>query len=232
MMSERRYDEDEARRIFDAASQVAGRAEEPASDLPTRGFTIAELQQIGAEAGLDPAAVAEAARTLGARASLTGGTRRMAGLPIGVSRVVNLPDFTDSDWNRLVVDLRETFDARGRVRVDGELREWSNGNLRAMVEPTDDGYRLRMRTVKGSAYRALAFMQIALVVLVAIFVGGMLTGEAFDSWEVAAFFALFGAASAAVSAVRLPAWARTRESQMEQVAERALLRSGPPPAGA
>jgi hypothetical protein len=225
-MAERRYDEDETRRIFDAASRVRG-LPEGGSDLPSSGFTLAELQQIGAEAGLDAAGIAQAARALDARASVSVATRRMAGLPIGVARAVDLPSaFDDSDWNRLVVDLRETFDARGRVRVDGPFREWSNGNLRALVEPTDDGYRLRLRTMKGSAYQTITFGGVALAVALLLFVVSMLTGQAFDEWPLVVFFALAGLGSAAVSAVRLPAWARTRERQMEEVAERAILRAG------
>src|SRR5688572_18658164 len=132
-MAKRRYDEEETRRIFDAASRVRG-LPDSSSELSSSGFTLAELEQIGAEAGLDPADIAEAARALDARASVSVTTRRMAGLPIGVSRAVDLPSaFGDSDWNRLVADLRETFDARGRIRVDGAFREWSNGNLRALV---------------------------------------------------------------------------------------------------
>jgi hypothetical protein len=231
-MAERRYDEEETRRIFDAASRVRGLPEggsEPASS----GFTLAELQQIGAEAGLDPAGIADAARTVDARASVAVATRRMAGLPIGVARAVDLPSaFDDSDWNRLVADLRETFDARGRVRVDGDFREWRNGNLRALVEPTDGGYRLRLRTMKGSAYQAITFAGVALAVSVLMIVLGILDGEPFDDWPVAMFLSLAGLASMAVSAVRLPAWARTRERQMEEVAQRALQRPEAREAGA
>jgi hypothetical protein len=230
-MAERRYDEEETRRIFDAASRVRGRPE-GSSEPPASGFTLAELQQIGAEAGIDPVGIAEAARALEARASVAVGTRRMAGLPIGVSRAVDLPTgFTDTDWNRLVVDLRETFDATGRIRVEGQFREWRNGNLRALVEPTGEGYRLRLRTMKGSAYSAITFGGVALAVSVLMLVAAVLTGQAFDDWPVAALLALAGLASVGISAIRLPGWARTREQQMEEVTERALLRGGTPDGG-
>jgi hypothetical protein len=71
---------------------------------------------------------------------------RAAGLPIGVGRTVELDrPRSDSDWERLVADLRETFEARGMVRYDGPFRQWTNGNLQALIEPTPSGHRLRWK---------------------------------------------------------------------------------------
>jgi DNA-3-methyladenine glycosylase II len=36
---------------------------------------------------------------------------------------------SDDQWDRLVVDLRETFNAAGIVGREGSLRQWRNGNL-------------------------------------------------------------------------------------------------------
>ena len=58
---------------------------------------------------------------------------------------------TDHEWEQLVSELRATFNARGTISVHGGLREWRNGNLHAYIEPAEGGYRLRIRTVKGSA---------------------------------------------------------------------------------
>ncbi len=78
--------------------------------------------------------------------------RRVLGLPLGVGRTVELGrKLTDEEWDHLVVDLRETFDARGQVRQDGSLRQWTNGNLQALLEPTPTGDRLRLRTMNGNA---------------------------------------------------------------------------------
>ena len=223
-MTERRYDEEETRRIFDEASRE-GAAQSGSEISSAPGFTLAELQQIGAEAGLDPDRIASAAIGLDARSSATVATRRMVGLPIGVSRVVDLPDFDDSSWNRLVVDLRRTFEARGRVRVEAAFREWRNGNLRAIVEPTDRGYRLRLGTLKGSVYQSLTFAGMSALVGSVLFVAGVIGQTPFEGWPIAALMAVVGAASAGFSALRLPEWARTREQQMEGVAERAFRRA-------
>ncbi len=58
---------------------------------------------------------------------------------------------SDEEWERLVVDLRETFDARGIVRHDGALKQWTNGNLQVLLEPDEKGHRVRLRTTKGDA---------------------------------------------------------------------------------
>ena len=58
-------------------------------------------------------------------------------MPVGVSRTVtSAGNFTEREWERLVVDLRETFDAKGAVKREGSFRQWTNGNLQALVEPT------------------------------------------------------------------------------------------------
>lgn len=225
-MPERRYDEDEIRSIFDEASRVPTLRESGSAPSTDRGFTLAELQEIGSEAGLDPRRIAEAARALDARPADMPARRRMAGLPIGVSRSVDLgADFDDDDWNNLVVDLRETFDARGRIREQGAFREWSNGNLQALVEPMDGGYRLRMRTVKGSAYRLLGMGAVGIVMALFMMMAFVSKGSMAEDWLVAAFMGVLGIGAISYSALQLPGWARTRERQMEDVAARTLLRA-------
>jgi hypothetical protein len=225
-MVERRYDEDETHRIFDHASRVPSLPEGGPPPAGASGFTLAELQEIGAEAGIDPGLIAEAARSLDVAPAAPAVTRRVAGLPIGVGRTVDLgPTFDEADWNRLVVDLRETFDARGRIRVEGAFREWSNGNLQALVEPTDDGYRLRLRTVKGSAQQALSMGAGAILIAVLLVVVFAFQGRLDEKLLAAVFLGASGLGWMGLTAARLPGWARTRERQMEDVAARALLRA-------
>src|ERR1041384_7029784 len=74
------------------------------------------------------------------------------GLPIGVERWVTLSRrLTDEEWERLVVELREVFKARGRTQSDGSLRQWPNGNLYALLEPVPGGQRLRVGSLNGAA---------------------------------------------------------------------------------
>lgn len=216
-MPERRFSEDEVAEIFRRAAE-AQHAGAPA--LPSgEGMTLVQLQEIGREVGIPGELVAKAARGL-ARTGAPAG-RRFLGLPIAVGRTVVLDRrLTDDEWDRLVVELRETFHARGKVRQDGSLRQWTNGNLQALLEPTPEGDRLRLRTMNGNArglmFSGLAVLGIALgpAVVAAIELG---LGQAASQLLP---FALVGVTLFGVGALRLPRWARTRETQMEGIAAR------------
>lgn len=170
-MSERRYDDDEVREIFDRASELA--ADTRAGDSEPGGQTgmsLAELQSIGAEAGIDPALVARAATSLDQTRLEADAPVRLLGVPVSAAHVVDLPGrLDDEDWDQLVVRLRDHFQARGTVLHEGTLRSWSNGNLQVLMEPTRTGYRLRMRTLSESIRGRLlggTIMLLFLVVLV------------------------------------------------------------------
>src|SRR5690606_31180184 len=172
-MSERRYKEAEVRKILELATRPT--ATQPAPSASS-GMTLAEIQSIGVEVGVEPDVIARAAASLDAGAVRP--PRRSLGMPIDVAHTVHLPRaLTDAEWEQLVAELRATFRARGQVRTHGGLREWSNGNLHASVEPAAGGYRLRMETVKGDAagFNALGLVSLAMGVATA---GGMvLAGE-------------------------------------------------------
>src|SRR2546425_8392593 len=146
-MAEARYNDKEIAAIFRAAADEGPQSpeREVARD---EGLTLAELQQIGGEVGISSDAVAQAARAVDVR--LGAASRTILGLPIGVSRTVNLNRrLSDEEWERLVVQLREVFNARGRTRSEGSLRQWTNGNLQVLLEPTETGHRLRFGTLHG-----------------------------------------------------------------------------------
>lgn len=125
-MTERRYDEQEVAEIFGRATE-AQRALAP--QLPSgERLTLVELQEIGRQVGVTADAVADAARSLDRHEPRF--RRSFLGLTIGVGRTVALDRrITTEEWERLVVVLRETFDARGSARSEGGLRQWTNGNL-------------------------------------------------------------------------------------------------------
>lgn len=221
-MSERRYDEEEVAQIFELAAEKERTATRRVA--PSEGMTLATLQEIGLEVGISPELVAQAARSLdrSGRAS----SRRFLGLPLGVGRTVELGrTFSDEEWERLVVDLRETFDARGSVRRDGSLRQWTNGNLQALVEPTSTGDRVRLRTLNGSARGFMtaggSILGVAVVMLIGLGVGGRL-GDPGSLADIA-FMSTMGLAMFGVGALRLPRWARERRRQMEELAGRLTL---------
>ncbi|NIW35021.1 MAG: hypothetical protein GWN32_00060, partial [Gemmatimonadetes bacterium] len=132
---------------------------------------------------------------------------------------------TDGEWEALVVDLRETFDAKGRLGGSGSFRQWTNGNLQALLEPVGDTHRLRLRTTKGSS-RAL--MTTGGIMTVLAVISAVLTLVTAGSVESALELGFIGAALFAAGAVQLPAWAAERERQMEAVTSRAVLMAAAP----
>ena len=218
-MAERQYDDDEVAAIFKRA------AESEHSVLPApaegKGLTLAALQDIGRDVGISPEAIANAARSLeqGGRPA----SRKFLGLPIGVGRTVEFDHpLTDADWERLVADLRETFEAAGTVRYDGPFRQWTNGNLKALLEPTPTGHRLRLQTVKGDSRSmmsaGLTILGGASALAIALGLAGS-PGHAGSATGIG-FLALMGLGMFTAGAVRLPGWARLRRAQMEQVIAR------------
>lgn len=214
-MAERRFREDEVSAIFRYATEEQKPLDpgEPAGD----GLTLADVQQIGRDVGIDPGVIARAAALL----DQGGGTsvRTFLGLPIRVGRIVELGRaVSDAEWQRLVVDLDEIFNAQGIVRSDATIRSWRNGNLRVMVEPGASGSRLRMTTYNENADRmmrvGLMFGGIAAV--------GALISAAGHSHEGVGSVGLVAVIMFGVCAVRLPWWGRRRLAQMKDVADRLL----------
>ncbi|HYV96358.1 MAG TPA: hypothetical protein VE967_02760 [Gemmatimonadaceae bacterium] len=227
-MSERRYTEAEVAAIFERAArrEDAGAPEARATD----GMTLAQIREIGREVGISADAVEEAARAVVLSGNVS--ERRVLGLPLGVGRTVPLArKLTDDEWEHVVVDLRQTFDARGRTRSEGSLREWTNGNLQALLEPTATGQQLRLRTTKGQAITGLLFGA-SFVGMSAIGLAASVLRHGADLGRIVplSMIGAFGVAAIGYALLPLRAWARTRKQQMEEVAGRvATLASETPP---
>lgn len=218
-MSERRFSETEVAAILERAAKA--QSVEPQEQLsPASGMTLSQLQEIGSDVGISSDAIAQAARAIDQRKAII--SRTFFGAPIGVSHVVELPrKLSDAEWEQVVSDLRATFDARGVVRQDGTTRFWGNGNLHVFLEPTSTAHRLRFRTIKGSSRPLLAVGTVA--VLTAIFgtlFVSMRTGIDASFLRAMTMFAVMGVGMLSVALLQLPAWARIRRRQMEELAMR------------
>lgn len=216
---DRRYNDEEVSEIFRLAAEAT---EKNQPLVPTaEGMTLAEMQAIGREVGISGEELVAASRAVDLAARPT--VRRFLGLPVGVGLDVDLHrNLSDAEWDQLVVDLRETFDARGQQKKEGAFRQWTNGNLQVLVEPTSTGNRVRFRTVKGNAremmsvglgllaftgFTALARMDVGGAQLLTTLATPSAVGAALFGWG---FF-------------RIPGWARKRQLQMQQVAARLAL---------
>jgi hypothetical protein len=225
-MTERRYNDDEVAAIFAKAAE--GPRPLPLQSQQTDGLTLAELQQIGGEAGMSPAAVARAARELEVRPFAR--SRRFLGLPIGVERTITLNRWlSDAEWERVVVQLREVFDARGTMSGHGSFRQWTNGNLQALLEPTETGHRLRLRTTRGSAQAGFAVGSTMLGVSGALAAATAAGGHLAAASTGVVMLALIGAGMIANSALRLPGWAKLRGRQMDEISTGLALEAGERP---
>ncbi len=230
MTDERRYLDEESKEIFEAAA-TAGDSDRHAL-TSAKGFTLAELQEIGLEVGLAPERIADAATALERRRSALP-RRRSFGMPISVGRTIDLPRApTDREWDMLVGELRETFHAQGKVGSSGSVRQWTNSNLHAYVEPTEAGYRLRLGTLKGNA-SAMNMVGIAGMGMgMAMFVALGLTWSLADGLVGPLIVGGMGAATFVSNLLRLPGWARRREEQMEYITARAQALIGSDPSTA
>jgi hypothetical protein len=212
-MSERRYSDEEVAAIFEIAADDRTVGERRLAQ--PSGLTLGDLQAIGSEVGIAPEAVTRAAVALDTRPS----QRRFLGLPIGVSRTVELHrDMGDDEWERLVVQLREVFHARGTTRRDGSLRQWTNGNLHVLLEPTEHGHRLRLGTYNGGARASISAGLASLGVMLATTLATAASGSLAHAAPGVAMLGLVGVAMIANGAARLPKWARLRGRQMDELA--------------
>jgi hypothetical protein len=228
-MFERRYNDKEITAIFRAAAEGPASPREVSRE---EGLTLADLQAIGREVGISPESVAQAAQALDVHTATA--SRTFLGLPIGVARTVNLNRrLTEEEWERFVVQLREVFNARGSTRTDGSLRQWTNGNLQVLLEPTEKGHRLRFGTVNGGARASLATGMAMFAVAGIVSISSAMAGTLEAAGAQLTLLLTTGVVMIANGALRLPRWARIRRRQMEalavQVATQQLPSTPPPP---
>lgn len=213
-MSDRRYREDEVRKIFKLATsdRPPSAPGAPAND----GLTLAEIQSIGVEVGVDSETIARAAAALDAGAGQH--VRKSFGSPVELGMSVPLPRaMSDQEWEQVVALMRSTFKARGQIASTGNLREWRNGNLHASHEPFAGGYRLRLGTVRGDAAVGPALGFTGLAASAASYIAHLAINDP-ASLAAPIVFGVFGVGSFVFNWLRLPRWARTRAQQMKQIA--------------
>lgn len=93
-------------------------------------MTLAQLTEVAREAGIEPSALLSAARAVEQGALVPTQQHTAFGLPVGVSRTAEFSrPVSTEEWERLVVVLRETLQARGTMRQEGSLRSWSNATF-------------------------------------------------------------------------------------------------------
>ena len=217
MTPERRFNEREISLIFEQAN--AAQESRAVVAHQSDGLTLEQLHQIGQDVGIATDHITRAAAAV-ERGDLVPTQRRTwLGLPVGVSRTIDFQrPVSDAEWTSLVATLRETFDARGRITTEGPFRQWHNGNLQALLEPTAAGHRLRLTTRKGNA-RVGVMMGAGYLALAALLAALMGMGAVSDKAGIGVLlFGIVGVGALASAYIGLPRWARVRASQMEAIA--------------
>ncbi|MGI9627868.1 MAG: hypothetical protein ACR2QM_13610 [Longimicrobiales bacterium] len=150
-MDEPRFTDEQARQIFEVA---AAAQESSATSLvhADRGYTLAELQDIASEVGIDPVHVSTAASSVMIRGSDATPYLRWAGVPgeVDVQGIVN-SEITDQEWEYMVLELRDHFNKNGLSSQFGEVREWASSNnlegestVRVRVDSRGDTTAIRL----------------------------------------------------------------------------------------
>ena len=218
---ERRFNEAEVAAIITTATHWKEPRRRAASSGD--GLTLSQLQEIGRDIGITAEVIsgaADAVRDVG-----TTEIRRFLGLPLRIERNVKLRRrFSEDEWEQVVAELQEIFDAAGVVTEDGSLRQWSNGHVEVVLEVNAITQRIRLRTFKG---RALVWTGAGSGICGAAsgaLVSTLLRGSTPDTRAVTilAMLAVAGATMVAATALRLGSWARRWDKQMSEVAARVV----------
>ena len=214
VLTERRFTEDEVRRILTNAVEVDAVMDADAEG----GLTLAEIQRVATEAGLSPASVTAAVAALDAPRSPP--PARVLGLPIGVASTVVLPGaIEDAEWRRLVAFLQDTFEAQGREERGEGRREWRNGNLRIAVEQVDGNTVLQLRTRKESARSLVRSGGSLMLGSLVVSLASTVAQSGVNATAGVLAMGIGGAVMAAMGALQLPGWSAARQKQFQAVAE-------------
>jgi len=227
-MSEQRFSEEQMRAVFARAAERQRRADE--RSVP-HGLSLAEMQEVAAASGMDPAHIAAAVAELAAAPEPR---KTFAGAPVEVTRVRHLDGpVADEAWARIVHEMRKANRDDGIAGQLGRTREWttlpsSNGakttRTRIALEPDGDGPRVVLHrsvrdmakgfTIGGSvtAFQALIFTAIALF---AASEPGM--------WIPALFLLTLSTFFLGGTQVGARIWARRQEEQFERMLDRIEL---------
>lgn len=107
-------------------------------------LSLPEIQAIAEEVGIDREHVAHAAREILTRGASPSAVAIRDRKGVHLARTVPSP-VTESEWGRVVAELRSAFEVVGVSSEIGEVREWlaspslKGGGVRVRLEPTSGG---------------------------------------------------------------------------------------------
>lgn len=225
MPDDRRYTEAELHAIFERAAkrqEAAARAEAASQG----GLTLAELQEIGAASGIDPAHVAAAATELSAPKPAE---EKRAHWPREVRAERWLPGpVSDDAWEAMVETLRRELNKPGVAGQIGRTREWTtmasggrqpDAPVSVTLRPEGDRTRLVV-TQSWEDYRRAPLIMGAAFSFMALLLGGIFAFTEPSALMIPVFFAALGLLAFSLGPPTLRAFARKKEAEFERILDR------------
>lgn len=214
MMTERRYSDEEFALILRRAASMGAR--EQTARGGREGLTLDELKAIASEVGLDPEAVAQAARSLptareGHLARLFGGPAYFE-VEFEVERVI-----TPEDTARTVAAIRRVLRSQGASQWTGGGMEWTSTTTPTQVSvdivPRGDRTRVFILADRGG----MVVVSAATSLLVFLVMGGALVRGLEPTGVLEAIGVATGAAAGAFATARA-IWASTARRTRARIA--------------
>ena len=187
----RRYTDREVRLILKSAVELQQRASD--DEEPSGGMSLAQLEQVAGEAGIDPSVLRQAAAALDADLPPEGGNRFLgAATEIVVERIVDAP-LDEADFERLLAAIRAQTRHLGESSTVGRLFGWrgvvDGAKAEASVMPAGGRAQVRVRIeldevalghfmVKGTLFGGGAGFAAAMAGMTALGPLGLLAGGA------------------------------------------------------
>ena len=217
------FSEEEAQRIFARAAE----RQHAAGDAPP-GFSLDELTEIGAAAGLSPEHLRAAVAEVHAEQAAPG-AETFGGVPVAVRRSRVLPGpLTDESWEAVVGRLRRTFGSKGLTTEVGRTREWTGTNtaggllnLHATAIPVEGGTRILLETSRADEARQTRQVGVWMPAIAAAFFAVM--GIAENAWADPNFWILIATILSLLAAIPLTSrevyrrWARRRGREFDSL---------------
>lgn len=175
-MAERRYDErDVAAILREAAENQASRME---SGEMGAGMTLAEIQRLAKEVGIDADQVAAAAARRESRHEKAEVSRFWGGSAQLIRTRTSDGELDDSAWEEIVAELRAALGEPGTIGKMGASNEWTGGNgflsVHFSAKPQDGTTRFRI-TLDQSALFVRWLFTFAGIVLGSAVAGAMMS---------------------------------------------------------
>jgi hypothetical protein len=170
-VSERRYDERELATILRNAAEIQSNSEAPTDPV---GLTLAEIQRVAGEVGIEPVHIESAAASLDRNPSGQSEPPRKAPAREIFERTCD-GDLDDLAWEEVVGELRATLGSTGSASAMGTTREWAGKTdlAAAHLAATTRNSRTRFRLIYNQSSGLVVgwFVSSVVAMLATLFIG-------------------------------------------------------------